>query len=806
MTNTRDSYISKLKLYQSANKDAASIKSNFVIRLEEYQMILDTLKRKKAKDSFQHELIMGRRGSGKSTLLKRIEIEIKEDKVLSQKYLAINFAEEQAGIYRLSDLWYETYMEMCRQLGLYDKLNKFSEFENENSYTRYVFKELSKIIKEYKVFPVLLIDNFDKILSNLDDKGNLFREQLLNYDNVKIIAASTRMDEYFWSYDVPFFDYFRIHRLGALSLDEFKALLNHWAEVMNLPKLKSYADHNKGKIEAIRILTDGLPRTLQFFIRILVDDSLEYGFDYINQIMDLVTPIYQERLNNLTPPQRKILSEMAFIWESCSTKMLVDKCRMESKLISAHLKKLTSFGLVDKIETGTKNHLYKISERFFNMWYIVTQGNPAQKKKAQYLTIFLENWYDGEEISKMADKHLEDLSSGRFSFDKAIVRTKALSQSKYLSMQARDELLDETMVLAEPQDSSYSLPEKSRVIIEKAKLAIGQKRFDYAIELINSIENKKDGLKFYYLGWIESERENYDEAIKNYAVAASRGVEQADFNLAKLYSSLGNFEEAENFYNHAIAKGNVNAMFNLANQYYKLGRFEEAEVVYDMAIQKGHAGAMNNLGHLWIGQGKLDQAEEVILLAINTGLGQKEKLEGLVNLGNLYSYKGDTALSEKYYYEAIDIANDESAIANLLVMYIAHNLKHKIDDKRLAGFKTIDSFKVKYLLVIYEILNAKFSEVEKNISHVVSFAKEEKLDVFLFYLLALDQKHLVLNLFESKEHGPRLKDQYRLLYYATLILTGKGDRNLELRIPSEVKGTVSEIVGKVKEMNLFYSS
>jgi len=88
----------KLSYYQSANNDNQSIKNNFVVRTQEFELIISTLKSKKSKDSLQHELILCHRGSGKYTLLKRIQIELEENKVLSKKYIAINLAEEQSGI------------------------------------------------------------------------------------------------------------------------------------------------------------------------------------------------------------------------------------------------------------------------------------------------------------------------------------------------------------------------------------------------------------------------------------------------------------------------------------------------------------------------------------------------------------------------------------------------------------------------------------------------------------------------------------------------------------------------------------
>ena len=104
--------IDRLNLYQSANSDPQSIKNNFIIRKHEFETIVNSIVNKKENDPLQHELILGRRGSGKSTLLKRIEIEIGENKKLNTKYIAINLAEEQAGIYRLFDLWEQVLEEL----------------------------------------------------------------------------------------------------------------------------------------------------------------------------------------------------------------------------------------------------------------------------------------------------------------------------------------------------------------------------------------------------------------------------------------------------------------------------------------------------------------------------------------------------------------------------------------------------------------------------------------------------------------------------------------------------------------------
>jgi energy-coupling factor transporter ATP-binding protein EcfA2 len=402
-------FVDQLSLYQNANNDNATVRRNFVVRVSEFELIMSDLRRKKTKDPLQHELLLGRRGSGKSTLLKRIQIEIEEDPTLNQHYIAINLAEEQAGIYRLSDLWFEALKEIALQTNTFVNLEAFSTFKDNQEYARYLHGEIHKILVEHQKKAVLLLDNLDRIVENFDDDGHLLRETLLNYNDLQIIGGSTRMDEHFWQYDKPFYEFFRRHRLEGLTFEEIHQLLNQWSEALALSQLKDYALHNRGKIEALRILTDGLPRTLQFFIKIFLKNSTLTGFDHIKQTMDLASPLYQERLNNLTAPQRKIVLEMAFIWEACSTKQLVEACRMEGKLISSFMKQLNGFGIVETLQTNTKNHLYRLSERFFNMWLIVTQGNPNQKRKARYLTIFLETWYDADEIRAMVKTHLQNL-------------------------------------------------------------------------------------------------------------------------------------------------------------------------------------------------------------------------------------------------------------------------------------------------------------------------------------------------------------------------------------------------------------
>ena len=570
MTESHTKFSDKIYYYQSANNDAQSIKKNFVIRIDEFQRIINSLANKKGNDPLQHELILGRRGSGKSTLLKRIEIEVTENEQLNGNFIAINFAEEQASIYRLFDLWNIVIEELNDRFKDNLVAKNYKDFNDDVEYTMYLFNLIRASLKKKKKRLVLLLDNFDRIVEGFQDDGNILRQLLINYNDVQIIGGSTRMNEHFWKYDQPFYEFFRRHHLEALSSGEMIKLILHWSETLKYPKLKDFAKHNIGKIESIRVLTDGLPRTLQFFIEILLDNSELYGYDYLKKIMDKVTPIYQERLNMLTPQLRKIVAEMAFLWEACSTKQLVEKCQMPSKLVSANLKTLIDKGLIDKIETGKKNHLYRISERFFNMWFIVTQGNPTQKRKPKWLSIFLEHWYGKNEFKNLVTEHIKNLQLGNISHNKLLLLSKGISQTRYITTSQRDEILSLSEDFQNKIESNaIPLPRKYKEIYGEVMSFNKKGKFKKAITLANEIENEEDGIKFKLLGDLYSNQKYYNKAKEYYLKAIEKEDNNALNNLNCLREDPTEYKKVEKHYFEATENEDDNTLFNLVLLHYQ---------------------------------------------------------------------------------------------------------------------------------------------------------------------------------------------------------------------------------------------
>jgi hypothetical protein len=398
-----------LPLYQNANADSTGIKSTFIIRKYPYSVISQDLSLNPKNRSIQQYLLVGPRGCGKSTLLGRIQVKIDSDEELSRQYLVVKPAEEQANICRLFDLLEEILHDL-ESRGMEVKWP--GEEDDPYEYTEALFAAVHVLLEKYDKMLVLLLDNMDRVFETVEADLSSLRAHLLNFRDIKIIGTGTRLTKHFYSYSQPFYCFFRVMYLEALTSAEAKELLFHWGEQYHLPAVKEFVEKKPGQLEMIRTLTDGLPRTLQLFVNLLLANDQGTGYDYMERIMDAITPLYQERLNQLPPAQRKIVLQMAFCWEAVGAKELAEVTRMDSRVVSAQMSQLIDKAVVEKIETSTKNHLYRLTDRFFNLWLIFTQGSPREKRRVKDLIVFLENFYDARENNDPACRHLNAGSEG----------------------------------------------------------------------------------------------------------------------------------------------------------------------------------------------------------------------------------------------------------------------------------------------------------------------------------------------------------------------------------------------------------
>ncbi|MFZ1750190.1 MAG: ATP-binding protein [Saprospiraceae bacterium] len=393
--------------HQVSQLTAEEIKKGFIVRTHLLNRILNKINANNRTDSIQHYVLVGSAGSGKSSMLNRIKVEYQE----SDQFIAIYLPEEQAGLYRLFDIWLAIIDELAAQ-GYDINRPEINTSQEDFSYlSKTGYDIINTFLQKENKQIILLLDNIDRVFKNIDDDKVLLRELLQNHKDLIIIGGSTEMSEDFWDYGDPFYQFFKIIRLEDLTKEEVNELFKHWSEVNDLTEIKDILRDNPGKVEAIRQMTGGNPRTMIMFIRLLVDNRHAQGFEYLKDIIDKTTSIYQERLQQLTPQQRKIVAELASIWQPATVEQLVQTCLMPSSLISAQLNKLQKARIVEAQKPKKGKTVYRLKERLFNLYLLMTQAGTREKKRARYLTDFLEVWYDGEEQNSQDFEKVSDIAN-----------------------------------------------------------------------------------------------------------------------------------------------------------------------------------------------------------------------------------------------------------------------------------------------------------------------------------------------------------------------------------------------------------
>ena len=620
-------YKEAIKLYNPQNASKATLKATFVIRIKEFEKIWKAIKNSKMLHPEQHYIIQGIRGSGKSTLLTRLSIAVEEDQDLSKWLIPILFREEEYGITSLFTFWELIAEELTEHplyadqfVGLSDKIEALEDDP------KAAFKLLdSYLIKAGKKI-ILFIDNLAELFEvYTKNEEEMLREVLSQNANIRIVGGSAVSLENFYDNQAPFYQFFHIITLKEINQQEtVKLLINlgKYSGQEEEEKIKQLIAEEPEKIETLRRLTGGIPRTIVLLFQILMEGPRGTTFQYLEDTLDKVSPIYKHRMDDLSKQQKPIIHAIAKNWDAMSAKEIAQKTRMDSKQVSAQLNQLQKQWLIEKIPTSTKNHLYALQERFFNIWYLMRYGRRRDRNKLIWLTRFFELWCSKDELTERAKvfhKALSQTSSPRG----AMIYASALINSNKLAFKEREELYNKTRLHLEQTGHSDLVKELSDLD--------GDDYLQQGIDLLESgeLEEAETYLKkaikggnnyaFLTLGNLFSDLKQYEEAEVNYRLAIEHGDTDAYLNLGNLFVELKRYEEAEANYRLAIEYSDTDAYLFLGFMFDELKQYEEAEANYRLAIDYGDTNAYHHLGSLFLELKQYEEAEANYRLAIDHG-------------------------------------------------------------------------------------------------------------------------------------------------------------------------------------------
>ena len=389
----------------------------FVARKDLLERLLDDLRRTQPDSPPQHQILIGQRGLGKTTLLRRVAFAIEDDPQLSSTWLPLVFPEEQYNVTSLGDFWLNCVDALSDALdragdkaaaGALDQKVESVPTDPERRSTA----ALSVLIDEAQRLNrklVLLVDNVDIVLDRIGEKQEWeFRRVISSEHRLYFVGASSRALETLYQHGRAFYDYFQVHDLKGLTDAEMFSVLEKLAGEAGDERVRQIMRENPGRLRALRVLTGGNPRTLVLLYRILSEGPDGDVQRDIEQLLDLYTPLYKARFEEMPSQAQRVLDAMAIHWDPVTANELAEKLQpLPVNQVSAQLKRLEDFAVVEKTPWfGESKAAFQIAERFFNIWYLM-RASRRVRRRLIWLVRFLEAWFEREEIAEHARKYLQ---------------------------------------------------------------------------------------------------------------------------------------------------------------------------------------------------------------------------------------------------------------------------------------------------------------------------------------------------------------------------------------------------------------
>jgi hypothetical protein len=405
---------------QSLSKEEAL--AQFHVRQVAYRTLLDLLRDERP----SHVLITGTRGMGKTTLLQRVRYGVEDDAELNSRYLVLAYPEEQYNVNRLHHFLLNTLdaladaMERLQNRRLMAQVEAFAGEVGKRTpeeIEEQVPQFLAEIGRQTQRSFLLLVDNAERLFETMEDRQQWrLRELLSSRRDLTFFGATAQVGDGIRGPKRAFFEFFEICRLTPLTLAEVRDLLLRLSESVEEQesekgsakrRVAQWLDAGSARLRTLVQLTGGSPRTTVLLFHMVLDGFTGGAGEYLEQLLDQVTPSYKCRVDQLPAQAQQVLDAVALRWDPITALDVAEQAGLETSVASAQLTRLMRQGVLEKAGPGdSKKALYQVAERFFNIWYLM-RANRRVRAKLRWFVEFLGVFFDSGELEQMAWERIE---------------------------------------------------------------------------------------------------------------------------------------------------------------------------------------------------------------------------------------------------------------------------------------------------------------------------------------------------------------------------------------------------------------
>ena len=263
---------------------------------------------------------------------------------------------------------------------------------------------------------LLLVDNADRLFEMIEEREQWrLRELLSGRRDLTFFGATAQASEGIYGSDRAFFEFFQIQTLPPLRLrgPGPASPLSESVEERESEKgaakrrVSEWLEADAARLRTLVQLTGGNPRTTVLLFHLVLDGLQGGAREYLEQLLDQVTPGYKGRVDDLSPQAQQVLDAVALHWDPATAMEVASESGLETGVVSTQLTRLVRQGILEKADPGdSKKALYQVAERFFNIWYLM-RASRRVRAKLRWFVEFLRVFFDNTELEQIAWERIE---------------------------------------------------------------------------------------------------------------------------------------------------------------------------------------------------------------------------------------------------------------------------------------------------------------------------------------------------------------------------------------------------------------
>lgn len=387
--------------YTPSEMSEAELDATFAARGHTVDYLLNSLRDQMHSGTLSSFVVTGPRGAGKSTVIRMVALRLTRDPELSGAWLPVVFPEEQFSVVSLRDFLAAILRELAAG-GLADAqawLEKVEAESNDEQSQQLAVTGLREITRKAGKRLAVFVENLNLLLEEcLDDqmKGTL-RRLLMTDPFMMLIGSSVHVFDSLKSYDEAFFNYFGSVPLDRLSAEQVFELLQRRAEFDGNERFLRDFREQRPKICAIVHLAGGNPRLILMLYELLSQRQVTTIVQCLRRLVDELTPLLKDEMENLPPQQRKIVHALMEKGGTAQPTDLMERTRLPLNAITTQLKRLKDAQIVEVLGGGKGRAAnYTVPDKLFAIWYQMRYLNQNRRRIELFVEV-LRIWFEAEE-------------------------------------------------------------------------------------------------------------------------------------------------------------------------------------------------------------------------------------------------------------------------------------------------------------------------------------------------------------------------------------------------------------------------